>query len=115
MRLDSYTVTLLVARDDAPVLSDAEADALQDAHMRHLADLHEAGHLLAAGPLAHERFRGLSILRVDPEQARALKLADPAVRAGLYDVVAMPWRVPSGLVSFTPGRIPRSVAEALGG
>lgn len=113
MQFDGFTVALLVARPDAPQLDEAEASALQDAHLSHLAGLHEAGHLLAVGPLAHERFRGLSILNVDPERALELKLADPAVRAGLYDVEVMPWRVPAGLVAFAPGRLPRSVAEAL--
>ncbi len=51
--------------------------------MSHLADLHEAGHLLAAGPLSDETFRGLSILRVEPERAIELKQPDPAVQAGL--------------------------------
>ncbi len=50
-RLERYTITLLVKRPDAPHLDEQAAAALQDAHMSHLADLHEAGHLLAAGPL----------------------------------------------------------------
>jgi uncharacterized protein YciI len=111
MEFDRYTVALLVAHPDAPELGDAEAAALQDAHMSHLADLHEAGHLLAVGPLGHERFRGLSILRVDPKRARELKEADPAVRADLYTVELMEWNVPAGLISFSPGRVPRSSSE----
>jgi uncharacterized protein YciI len=114
MEFDQYTVALLVAHPDAPEFGEKEVAALQDAHMNHLADLHEAGHLLAVGPLRHERFRGLSVLRVDPKRARQLKEADPAVRAGLYTVELMEWNVPAGLVSFSPGRVPRSVAEAVG-
>ena len=49
VQLDRFTIALLVHRPDAPVLDDDEAARLQDAHMAHLADLHEAGHLLAAG------------------------------------------------------------------
>ena len=58
----------------------------------------EAGHLLAAGPLADAggELRGLSILGVGPEQARELKEADPAVRAGVYRVRVLEWRVPAG-------------------
>ena len=33
-----------------PLLSEEEAARLQDAHLAHLAELHETGHLLAAGP-----------------------------------------------------------------
>jgi uncharacterized protein YciI len=115
VELDSFTVALLVLRDDAPVWDDETAAAMQDAHLDHLATLHEQGHLVAAGPLGHDRFRGLSILRVGVEEARALKEADPAVRAGRFDVVVMPWQVPAGAVRFTPTRFPHSVADVVGG
>jgi len=114
VQFDTYTVALLVLRPDAPQLDDEAAAALQDAHMAHLADLHEAGYLVAAGPLlgAPDReFRGLSILRVDPERALQLKRGDPAVQAGRFDVKVMPWMVPAGAMSFSPTRFPRSVAE----
>jgi uncharacterized protein len=117
MDFDQFTVALLIHRDDAPVLDEDAANALQDAHMAHLADLHAAGHLLAAGPLLGERgraYRGLSILAVDPERARVLKEADPAVRAGLFRVECLPWLVPAGAVSFTATQFPRSMAEAAG-
>jgi uncharacterized protein YciI len=108
---DRLTAALLVLRDNAPELDAAEAAALQDAHMAHLADLHEAGYLLAAGPLLDDRFRGLSILKVDAEEARRLKEADPAVQAGRFDVIVMPWMVPAGAMHFAPARFPRSMAE----
>jgi uncharacterized protein YciI len=118
MEFDQFTVTLLIRRADAPDLDEAAESALQDAHMAHLADLHEAGHLLAAGPLLgapDRRFRGLCILNVDPERARALKEQDPAVRAGMYAVEAFPWMVPGGAMRFSRAPFPRSVAEATGG
>ena len=54
MEFDHLTVALLVLGPDAPKLDEEAAAALQDAHMSHLADLHDAGHLLAAGPLSDE-------------------------------------------------------------
>jgi uncharacterized protein YciI len=108
---DHFSAALLVLRDDAPELDDATAAALQDAHMAHLADLHEAGHLLAAGPLIDDRFRGLSILNVDVDEARRLKEQDPAVQAGRFRVLVMPWMVPAGAMSFAPTRFPRSRAD----
>jgi uncharacterized protein YciI len=117
MQFDQFTVTLLVLRPDAPQLDEAAAAALQDAHMAHLADLHDAGHLLACGPLlgAPDReFRGLAVLNVDPEMALRLKEQDPAVRAGRFTVKVFPWIVPSGAMTFTPTRFPRSMAEAEG-
>jgi uncharacterized protein len=111
---DRYTIVLLILRPDAPELDEQEAARLQDAHLSHLADLHDAGYLLAAGPLSDETYRGLSILNVEPEKAVQLKEQDPAVRAGRFSVKAIPWMLPSGLVAFTPGRLPRSVAEVEG-
>lgn len=115
MRFDTFSISLLVLRPDAPVLDAAAEAALQDAHLAHLASLHEAGHLLAAGPLADERYRGLSILNVGPEDARRLKEADPAVQAGRYSVEVMTWMVPGGAMSFAPARFPHSIAEAQAG
>jgi uncharacterized protein len=112
VEFDRYTIALLILREDAPDHDEAEANALQDAHMAHLAELHEAGHLLAAGPLDDPHFRGLSILRVEPERARELKEADPAVRAGRFTVTVIPWIVPKGAMSFSPTRFPRSIADA---
>jgi uncharacterized protein YciI len=111
LQFDHFTIALLLLRPDAPVLDDEAAGALQNAHMAHLADLHEAGHLLAAGPLDGEEFRGLSILNVAPERALELKEQDPAVRLGRFSVKVMPWVVPAGAMSFSPIRFPRSTAE----
>jgi uncharacterized protein YciI len=113
VQFDRFSVALLILRPDAPQL-DKEAEAvLQDAHMAHLAELHASGTLLAAGPLSDEHYRGLSILNVGVDEARALKEQDPAVKAGRYSVHVMPWMLPAGAVHFTPTRFPRSVAEAM--
>ncbi len=98
MDFDRYTVVLLVTPDEPPQLSEEEADRLQDAHLTHLADLHDRGVLLAAGPLGdpsgRRHYRGLSILRCEPDEALRLKGEDPAVRAGVFELVAMPWMLP---------------------
>ena len=115
MQFDRFTVALLILRPDAPALDEAAAAVLQDAHLAHLAELHAQGYLLAAGPLGDDHFRGLSILSVDPERARELKEADPAVVAGRFSIKVMPWMVPGGAVAFSPTHFPRSIAEAQGG
>jgi uncharacterized protein len=112
VQFDRFTVTLLVLRPDAPKHNEEEAAALQDAHMAHLAELHEAGYLLAAGPLFDEKYRGLSIYNVDPEKARELTEQDPAVRAGRFSVMIMPWMIPGGAITFAPTFFPRSIADA---
>jgi uncharacterized protein len=116
MDFDQLTIILLERRSDAAEMSPEQLDALQDAHMAHLADLHEAGHLLAAGPLLdpHSLFRGLSILAVGVEEARVLEERDPAVLAGMFRIIVLPWMVPAGAMTFTPTRFPRSMSEAAG-
>jgi uncharacterized protein len=113
---DQMTITLLELREDAPELSGEEAAALQDAHMAFLAGLHAAGQLLAAGPLLDpdSPYRGLSLLNVGVAEARALQERDPAVQAGRFRLVVLPWMVPAGAVSFAPTFFPRSSAEAAG-
>ncbi len=116
MKFDQFTITLLILRPDPPKLDEKSASALQDAHMAHLARLHESGLLLASGPLEgiDTEFRGLSIMKVDLETALKLKQEDPAVRAGRFSVKAFRWMVPGGAMAFSPARFPHSMAEAMG-
>ena len=115
MKFDQFTVVLLLTPPDAPKLDDASAAELQDAHLRHLAALHEGGSLLAAGPLPGEprrRFRGLNIFGTGPDEARSLAERDPAVRAGQFEIEVLPWLDPAGAVSFEHASFPHSAAEA---
>jgi uncharacterized protein YciI len=50
VEFDRLTIVLLIVRPDGPELDEEASAALQDAHLSHLADVHEAGYLLAAGP-----------------------------------------------------------------
>jgi uncharacterized protein YciI len=114
MEFDRFTISLLCANPDAPELDDAAEHALQDAHMDYLARMHEAGDLLAAGPVlgaANREIRGVCVLALDPDRARALHEKDPAVRAGQYTIQAYSWLVPKGAISFSPARFPHSQAE----
>lgn len=119
MDFDHFTITLLLLRPDAPHLTEDALDALQDEHMAHLADMHDAGLLLAAGPLPGDddrRYRGLSVWRADPERVRELleQHPDPAVAAGRFSVEVLSWMVPSGAMSFAQTHFPRSMADARG-
>jgi uncharacterized protein YciI len=115
MRFDRYTVILLTLRPDAPAMTEAEADDLQDRHLAHGASMQERGLVLARGPLVDqddETFRGFSVWSVDAETARSHAEADPAVRAGRLAVNVMTWMMPAGNVQFTKVQPPRSIAEA---
>ncbi len=110
LQFDEFTISLLVS---GPTPNNA---TLQDAHLAHLASLHESGVLLAGGPLSDPagRLRGLSILNVPVEEARRLKEADEAVRAGVFSVEVMPWMIPAGAVSFSRTFFPRSMKDVTG-
>ena len=117
MHFDHYTITLLMLRPDAPAMDDASAGELQSQHLAHLADLHDQGLLLAAGPLggpADREFRGLSIWNGEPEEVLKLvtEYPDPSVVAGRFNQLVIPWKVPAGALGFNRVRFPRSVDEA---
>lgn len=115
MHFDRHTLVLLVRPNDAPKLSDEEADELQDRHLAFRADLRERGVIVAGGPLLEqddERLRGISIMSVDPETARRVSEEDPAVQAGRLSVQVMTWMVPAGNVHFAEASAPRSLSEA---
>jgi uncharacterized protein YciI len=117
MEFDHFTVALLLLRPDAPELDEGAATALQDDHLAHLAEMHDAGQLLAAGPVPgppDQELRGVSIFTVGVDEARRLAERDPAVRAGRFQVDLYPWMVPAGAISFSATRFPRSTAEARG-
>jgi uncharacterized protein YciI len=107
MEFDELTVALLLSGPTP------NSDRLQDAHLAHLASLHDTGALLAGGPLSDPagELRGLSILSVSVEEARRLKEADEAVRAGVFSVRVLPWRIPAGAMSFSPTFFPRSMRD----
>ena len=114
MEFDRFTIGLLILRADAPKLSEKDENALQDAHMAHLAKLHDEGILLAAGPLlgsSDRDLRGLEIYKGTPEQVKPTADQDPGVQAGRYTHRFLPWMVPGGTISFARARFPRSMAE----
>ena len=117
MDFDRLTAVLLVTPEHPPELTEEEAGRLQDAHLAHLADLHDRGVLLAAGPVGslddpRRRFRGLSIMAVDADEALRFKGEDPAVQAGVFELVALPWMVPAGALTHAAGAtFPRSLDD----
>jgi hypothetical protein len=115
MQFDALTVVTLIRPDDAPQLTEAEEDELQDAHMTFLAEQHERGETLAAGPLLEQddpRVRGFVIYAKDQHTAREQAERDPKVRAGVLAVETQVWMIPAETVSFMPSRFPRSMREA---
>jgi uncharacterized protein len=96
---DTYTLVLLRRPPDAPVLDEAEADALQERHVAHIMSTVESGAALAAGPFTDQSdpsLRGLTLFLAGPEEARAISEEDPAVRRGQLTIEVMTWLTPAG-------------------
>jgi len=90
------TIVRLVTPDH-PVPDTPDDDAIQAAHIQHLTGLAEAGVILANGPIRRKDdtgWRGMSLYLVDPDEARDLAHADPAVKAGWFKVVIDEWMIP---------------------
>lgn len=114
MRFEELVLVRLVRPDDwAPLPADEEV-RVQDAHLAAVADLHDRGLLLVAGPAEghDERVRGFAVMTCGLEEARELWARDPAVLAGRFVAGCTGWLVPAGMIVAGPGSPPRSVAEA---
>jgi uncharacterized protein YciI len=111
---ETLTVSLFEAVPDPPKMNRSQVEAMQDAHLMRLADLHDKGLLQVAGPFESppgRTVRGLAIHRQPPETVRALLADDPYVAAGVLAVRVFTWRIPKGAISFSPVRFPRTRAE----
>jgi uncharacterized protein YciI len=82
--------------DNERAVDDAELRAyeeLQGRHLGYLKTMHDVGHLKVAGPLDEEpdeRWRGICLHEVGSlDEARRLSCSDPAVKAGVLEVVVM--------------------------
>jgi len=71
----------------------AEADALQEAHMKNINKLAESGMLCLAGPFMHDgELRGIYVFNVETvEEAEKLTNTDPAIQAGSLVMELVPW------------------------
>ena len=118
MDFDTVTVALLLLGPDTADRTQAEDDALQDAHLAHLAAMHGAGELLAAGPVVgaeNRELRGFSVDRsTDLDHVRAIADDDPIIAAGRMHHEFHVWTFPAGLVHFSRGRMPLSMADVFG-
>jgi uncharacterized protein YciI len=97
--LEEFAFVLLRRPADAPDLPEDELDRIQEEHLAHLTSLHERGVLLLSGPFRDqpdESLRGLCVLNVSVDEARALMADDPAVRAGRLAVDVMTWMTRRG-------------------
>jgi uncharacterized protein YciI len=100
-RLDAYTLVFLRRPPDAPTLTDAELEELQQRHLAFYSRMREEGHVVLNGPLSgqpDESLRGIAVYRTSVEEARRLARQDPSVQAGRLVVDVSTWYMqPGGL------------------
>jgi uncharacterized protein len=105
MRLDAYTIVLLRRPTNAPQLSDAELDDLQQQHLAFNARMRDEGHSLISGPFRgqpDESWRGINIFRTSVERTQELMAQDPSVQAGRLAVEVFTWLMPAGTLGDRP-------------
>jgi uncharacterized protein YciI len=80
--------------------STPETEEIQKGHMANIHRLADMKKLVVAGPFGDNgTLRGIFVFRVDSlEEARALTLTDPAVKAGRLALDLHPWSVPDGIL-----------------
>jgi uncharacterized protein YciI len=106
---DVYTLVLLRRPPNAPVMPDAELDALQARHLAYRTELRRQGVLVVNGPLGEqsdEAMRGLSIFACSLDEAARLSDADPSVQAGRLAYDLMEWWVAAGTLAFPEAQRP---------
>lgn len=104
MNFDKYYLVLLKKGPAWTPDVTPELEALQERHIAHLAQLHEAGHMSIAGPLEDHseagNIRGISIFPVAAneslEAVKALVENDPTFLAGRLAADYLTWYVPEG-------------------
>ena len=91
--MKSY-VFVILKTGSAKIEDKAERALLFKGHMENINRLAKEGLLVVAGPFGKNdvQYRGLFILNVKTvEEAKVLCDTDPAVKAGIFGVVLMPW------------------------
>jgi uncharacterized protein YciI len=97
--LEAHTLVLLRWPDVLPELTEEELDELQAEHVAYLRSLRDRGIIAVGGPFEgqpDERWRGISIYRVPPDEARQYIAQDPSVRRGRLTYDVWTWLVPVG-------------------
>jgi uncharacterized protein len=84
---------------NAPTISDEEANRIQESHLAHLRQLREIGEVIAAGPLEENvELRGVLLFSTPSvERARELMKSDPAITNGRLTLDLYTWYSPADL------------------
>ena len=98
-QLEQLVLGFLVRGSNTSLSGEAAAE-IQKGHLAYMAQLHDQGKLLVAGPFMDDTpTRGIVIYRVGTvDEAKALAADDPAVKAGRLVLDAHPWMTFKGIL-----------------
>ena len=91
--MKSYVMVILVT-GKTTITEKAKRDSLFAGHMGNMGRLAQEGKLVMAGPFGKNdmQYRGVFIFDTpNVEDAKKWTATDPAVQAGIFDVVYIPW------------------------
>ena len=97
MKFQRLSIVRLCSPDTVPPDS-PDDERIQAEHIAYLKGLRERGIIALNGRVRCKdspKFRGMTVYTVDVDEARAYALADPAVKAGWFEVFVDSWLVPS--------------------
>ena len=100
--MHGYFMTLLSPGPKQKEFTDEQKAELMKGHFGHIRRQAQAGNLLLAGPFGEQKpervFSGIYLYEVDSlERAEALSAEDPALQAGYFRAVTIPWFGPASL------------------
>ncbi len=97
-----YTLVILKT-GPANIAKKETVDSLFGGHMSNMGRLVAANQLVVAGPLGKndKQYRGIFILNVKTvEEANAILVTDPAIKAGLLEAEIIPWYGSAALPTY---------------
>jgi uncharacterized protein YciI len=97
--LDTYQFAMLKRGPKWTPESTPETQQIQAGHMANIRKMARLGKLMAAGPMeGNGDLRGLFIFKAASiEEARALAMEDPAIKAGRLTIEFLTWMAPKGI------------------
>jgi len=106
--MTKYVLGMLRRPANLAVISEADANRIQEGHMGHLRRLTEARELIVTGPFEEDtNIRGVMVFSTDSvDRARELSATDPALVEGRLVLDLYTWYAPAGLRLGPPPRNP---------
>jgi uncharacterized protein len=95
-----YTLVILTT-GKATITDQATRDSLFGGHMKNILSLAAEGKLVVAGPFEKNdlNYRGVFIFNTaSVNESKALVASDPAVKAGIFDAIYLPWYCSAALM-----------------